>query len=87
MTVCLNAQEQVTILYNGKALPCTIYKQQAKQAEVVPAKQLDLALKEKRLPTKPAPDHPWRKEFATPLSNPKNVTPAHPGDISTLEIR
>ena len=87
VTVCLNPQEQVTLLYNGKSLPYTIYKQQAKQAEVVPAKQLDQALKEKRLPTKPAPDHPWRKGFATPLSNPKNVPPAHPGDISILENR
>lgn len=87
VTVCLNAQQEVTLLYNGKSLPYTIYQQQAKQAEVVPAKQLDLALQEKRLPPKPAPDHPWRKGFATPLSNPKNVTPAHPGDISTLEIR
>jgi len=28
------------------------------------------------LPYKPAPDHPWRKGFATPLSAPK-------ADIST----
>jgi len=68
-------------------LPYTIYHRQAKQAEVVSAKNLDSLLKEKRLPTKPAPDHPWRKGFATPLSNPKIVTPAHPGHISTLEIR
>ena len=87
VTVCLNAQQEVTLLYNGKSLPYTIYHRQAKQAEIVSAKNLDSLLKEKRLPTKPAPDHPWRKEFATPLSNPKNVTPAHPGDISTLEIR
>ena len=87
VTVCLNPQEQVTLLYNGKALPYTIYKQQAKQAEVVPAKQLDLALKEKRLPTKPAPDHPWRKGFATPLSKQRNVTSTPKSDISTLENR
>jgi transposase len=86
VTVCLNPQEQVTLLYNGKALPYTIYKQQAQQAEVVPAKQLDLALKEKRLPPKPAPDHPWRKGFATPLSKRGNVTTPK-SDISTLENR
>ena len=86
VTVCLNVQEQVTLLYNGKALPYTIYNQQAKQAEVVPAKQLDLALKEKRLPPKPAPDHPWRKGFATPLSKRGNVTTPK-SDISTLENR
>ncbi len=84
--VCVNAQEEITILYNGKTLPYTIYKQQTKQAEIVSAKQLDLALQPRRLPTKPAPDHPWRKGFATPLSKRRNVTPAPAGDISILEI-
>jgi len=87
VTVCLNAQQEITISYNGKALPYTIYNQQAKQAEVVPAKQLDLALKEKRLPTKPAPDHPWRMGFTTPLSKQRNVTSTPKSDISTLEFR
>ena len=87
VTVCLNAQQDITLLYNGKALPYTIYHQQAKQAEVVPAKQLDLALNEKSLPTQPAPDHPWRKGFATPLSKPTNVTSTPKSDISTLEFR
>jgi transposase len=83
--VSVNAQEEMTILYNGKVLSYTIYKQQAKQAEIVAAKQLDQALQEKRLPPKPAPDHPWRTGFATPLSKPRNVAPA--GDISILENR
>jgi len=60
--------------------------QQARQAEVVSAKQLDLTLKEKRLPSKPAPDHPWRTGFATPLSKRRSVTPPK-SDISTLENR
>jgi transposase len=85
--VCVNAQEEITILYNGKVLPYSIYKQQAKQAEIVSTKQLELALKAKRLPPKPAPDHPWRRGFATPLSKRRNVTPAPPGDISILENR
>ena len=87
VTVCLNAQQEVTLLYNGQSLPYTIYHQQAKQAEIVSAKHLDQVLKQKRLPQKPAPDHPWRKGFATPLSNRGNVLPAATGDISTLEIR
>jgi hypothetical protein len=87
VTVCVNAQEEMTILYNSKALPYSIYQQHAKQAEVVSAKQLDLALKPKRLPPKPAPDHPWRKGFATPLSKRRIVTPVSSGDISTLENR
>jgi len=86
VTVCLNAQEQITILYNGNALPYTIYNQQAIQSEVVAAKQLALALHKPHLPTKPAPDHPWRQGFATPLSKRGSVT--HPkSDISTLENR
>ena len=84
VTLCVNAQADITILYNGKSLPYTIYHQQAQQAEVVSAKQLDLALKEKRLPAKPTPDHPWRKGFPTPLSKRGNVALPH-GDISILE--
>jgi len=57
VTVCVNAQQQVTLLYKGKPLEHTIYHQQAKQSEVVMAKDLDTALKE-RTYTKPAPDHP-----------------------------
>jgi hypothetical protein len=87
VTVCVNAQEELTILYHGKALPYSIYQQQAKQAEIVSTKQLDLALPSKRLPPKPAPDHPWRKGFATPLSKRRSVSPAPAGDISILENR
>jgi transposase len=87
VTVCVNAQEEFTILYNGKALPYSIYQHQAKQAEVVSTKHLDAALQPTRLPPKPAPDHPWRRGFATPLSKRRNVTPAPTGDISILENR
>ena len=86
VTVCVNTQENVTILYNAKSLPFTIYNQQAQQAEVVPAKQLDLALQKTSAPQKPAPDHPWRTGFATPLSKRGNVT-LPKGDISILENR
>jgi hypothetical protein len=85
--VCVNAQEEITILYNGKALPYTIYHQQARQAEIVSPKHLHLALQAKRLPPKPAHDHPWRRGFATPLSKRRSVTPAPAGDISILEYR
>jgi transposase len=87
VTVCLTAQEELTILYNAKALPYSIYKQQAKQAEVVSAKQLDQVLPPKQWPPKPAPDHPWRKGFATPLSKRRSVIPAPAADISILENR
>jgi hypothetical protein len=86
VTVCVNAQEQMTILYNGKSLSYTIYHQQAKQADVVSAKQIDLALHKPHLPTKPAPNHPWRQGFATPLSKRGNAS-LPKGDISILETR
>ncbi len=84
VTVCVNAQEDILILYNGKTLPYTIYKQQTKQAQVVSTQQLDLALPAKRLP--PTPDHPWRT-YGKPLSTPRHVMPASTGDISVLENR
>jgi len=86
VTVCLNAQQEITILYNGKALPYTLYHQQARPAEIVSTKQLDQVLKDKPLPPKPAPDHPWRRGFATPLSKHGSVTPPK-SDISILENR
>lgn len=88
VTVCKDAQHNITILYKGKALPYTIYHRQAKQAELVATKQLDQVLNEKRAPTIPAPDHPWRKGFATPLSKKhRNVPALRDGDISILENR
>ena len=88
VTVCVNDQDQITILYHGKALSYIIYNQQAKQADIVSPKQLDLALKAKRLPPIPAPHHPWRTGFATPLSKKHPTVPAlRGGDTSTLENR
>lgn len=65
VTVCLDAQENLSILYKGKPLDHTIFHKQAKQSEIVDPKQLNSVV---RKPHKPAPDHPWRKGFATPLS-------------------
>jgi transposase len=85
VTVCVNANEEISILYNGKSLPFTVYTQQPRQAEIVSAKHLDQALHKPRVPTRPGPDHPWRKGFATPLSKRRTVIPK--GDISSLENR
>jgi hypothetical protein len=87
VTVCLNAKDEISILYNGKSLPFTIFNQQARQAEIVSAKHLDQALHKQRMPTIPGPDHPWRKGFATPLSKRGNATSFPKSDISALEIR
>jgi len=65
VTVCLDAQENLAILYKGKPLDYTVFHKQAKQSEIVDPKQLNTLV---RKPHKPAPDHPWRKGFASPLS-------------------
>ncbi len=83
VTVCLDAQGKVTLLYKGKNLEYTIFHMQAKQAEVVQTKHLDQALLNQSKAHKPAANHPWRKGFATPLSQSRDVPPR--GDISTLE--
>jgi len=69
VTVCVNDQDEITILYNGKALPFTIYNQQAQQAEIVSAKQLDRALQEKRLPTNPLLTIPGAAVLQHPFPN------------------
>ena len=85
VTVCVNAQRQLTIRYKGKSLPYSIYHHQVKQAEVVSAKDLNLALKE-RTYTKPAPDHPWRTQPLFPSQKIiRNVPAPRGGDISNLE--
>ena len=65
VTVCLDAQENLAILYKGKPLDYTVFHRQTKQSEIVDPKQLNAVVPK---PHKPAPDHPWRKGFATPLS-------------------
>jgi hypothetical protein len=64
-----NRQGEIAIEYKGKPMSFTVYHQQARQAEVVPSKQLDLKLDELALtqctkeskPYVPPPDHPWRR--------------------------
>jgi len=87
VTVCMDAKQNLTILYKGKSLPYTVFHKQAKQSEIVPAKNVNQALKPMPTPYKPALDHPWRKGFATPLSKSRDVPAARGGDISTLENR
>jgi len=89
VTVCLDAQQNIMIHYKGKSLPYTIFHKQAKQSEITVSKNVNQTLDQKRLSShKPAPDHPWRKGFATPLSKKRRNVPApRGGDISTLENR
>lgn len=77
--VCENAYGTVSIYYKGETLDYTIYHRQAKQALVVPTKHLDQVFANNHRTYKPAPDHPWRRGFATPLSK----RSAQKGDILT----
>jgi transposase len=82
VTVCKDARGNLTLLYQGKSLPYTVFHKQAKQSEVVPSKNVNQVLP----PHRPAPDHPWRQGFATPLSKRGSVPPPK-GDVSILENR
>jgi len=68
VTVCKDASGNITLLYKDKLLPYTIFHKQAKQAEIVETKDVDAALQNQRKAHVPAPNHPWRKGFATPLA-------------------
>jgi transposase len=59
VTVALDLQQQVTILYKGKSLAFTTFHEQSKQSEVVPTKLVDQSLLNQSKVHKPAPDHPW----------------------------
>ena len=82
--VCVNANDELSIWYKGQKLEYSLYQPQTHQAQVVLAKDLDHTL---ALHTKPAPDHPWRKGFASPLSKNTNAPASHAGDIPTLSNR
>lgn len=66
VTICLDDHENITILYKGKSLDYTVFHQQAKQSEIVQAKQIDQVLLNQSKAHKPAPDHPWKRGFAIP---------------------
>ena len=87
VTVCVDAKQNITLLYKGKSLPYNVFHKQTKQSEVVIAKDLNTTLKTKSAPVphKPAPNHPWRTFSLSKKS--RNVPAARGGDISTLENR
>jgi len=57
VSVCENAQGEVTILYKNKPLAYTLFHKPTRQAQVADTKTLDRQIKS---PKPPAPDHPWR---------------------------
>lgn len=60
VTVCMNAKNEVSILYKDQKLNYTIFNKQAKQSEIVTSKDIDRKLDKLRQAHKPAPEHPWR---------------------------
>jgi hypothetical protein len=76
VTVCQNAEGKISILYKDKELAYSIFKKQARQSQVLSSKDVNRKVEKVRKKHKPAPDHPWRKGFAAPLSTAK-------ADIST----
>jgi hypothetical protein len=78
VTICENAQGEVSILYNHKPLAFTIFHKPIRQAEVVDTKTLDRQI---RTPTPPAPDHPWRRGFGNHINGrPIQKAPPHGSD-------
>src|SRR5512135_3352551 len=82
-----NRHGEIAIEYKGKDLPYTVYREQAKQAEVVTSKQIALKLDDLTEPHRsqasrkahtPAPDHPWRRYRVSVKTT--QLSPA--GDIS-----
>ncbi|MDO8753666.1 MAG: ISNCY family transposase [Anaerolineales bacterium] len=89
VTVCVDAKQNITLLYKGKSLPYNVFHKQTKQSDVVIAKDINKTINTKSAPVphKPAPDHPWRT-FPLPASRKsRNVPAARGGDISALENR
>jgi transposase len=74
-----NRLGEIAIEYKGKPLQYTVYREQVRQAEVVPSKQIALALEpltppqKKRKPYVPPADHPWRRfQLGKPKHAPSN---------------
>ncbi len=74
VTVCENAQGEVTILYNNKPLAYTIFHKPTRQAQVVDTKTLNRQIKS------PAPDHPWRTYGQHLNGKPIQETPPNGSD-------
>jgi len=58
VTVCENAQGQISVLYKGHPLSFSIFNKQQLQAEIVSSKSIDQTL---NIPWRPSENHPWRR--------------------------
>jgi hypothetical protein len=65
VTLCQNAQGEVTILYKNQPLTYTVFHKPVHQSQVVDTKTLDHQVK---TPWVPAPNHPWRRGYGRHLN-------------------
>jgi transposase len=79
VTVCENAKGEVSLLYQNKPLPYSLFHKAPRQAEVADTKTLDHQLKS---PWKPPPDHPWRRSGKPLKANPPPQGSPHGTDSS-----
>lgn len=77
VTVCQDAQGEVTILYKNKPLAYTLYHKAPRQAEVVDTKTLDRQIQPRK---PPAPNHPWRTYDRHLNGKPIQEAPPHGAD-------
>jgi len=77
VTVCENANGEVTILYKNNPLSYTIYHKPSRQAEVADTKTLNRQIK---LPQPPAANHPWRNYGHRISGKPIQETSPHGSD-------
>jgi transposase len=77
VTVCENANGEVTILYKNNPLSYTIYHKPSRQAEVADTKTLNRQIK---LPQPPAANHPWRNYGQRISGKPIQETSPHGSD-------
>jgi hypothetical protein len=77
-----DAQDQLTIEYQGRTLAYALYQAQCRQADIVPSKQLNAAVEAvtAKPPTKPAAHHPWRHTPLSPAKAKPSARRAAPGD-------
>ncbi len=60
VTILENSNHEIIVLYKNHPINFDVYYLQQKQAEIVPSKSIDFALRNASKAHTPAADHPWR---------------------------
>ena len=61
VTVCENAQGEITVLRYDRPLHYSVFHRQERQAQVATSKEIGSHLEKLKEPHKPAANHPWRR--------------------------